>query len=287
MQTPLKAEPNPGPSIADGRAARPQAPGSQPPAPARPPLPASVLRGTWNPASGNSSDASPALGPLAAPQRLRLRKPRCGRCGTPTSLPGLPGRRAGSGCLPPGYRLRAPPVLPACCPAAAPPSPRPAPFPVMQPLRGRAAGAAACRPALPGPEHPPPPCGSPDPRPPARTRASPALRPRAASSRLQGRNPRESLRFLRVVALQRCVSAVWHSARSYRSTHTPPLLGFPYHPGHHTARRSAPCAFQQALISCLFSVFLSVPIPQPIPLLPSHLSHSKYSLDLSLSLLCK
>lgn len=123
------------PSI-DDAPPRPQprrpSPGTQLPAPARPPLPASVLRGTfWNPISGNCSDASPVLGPLA-PQRLRLRKPRCGCCGTPTSLPGLPGRCAGPGCLPPriwvpsapvratGYGLRAPPapspVLPAWLP---------------------------------------------------------------------------------------------------------------------------------------------------------------------------
>ena len=129
-------------------------PGTQLPAPARPPLPASVLRGTfWNPISGNSSDASPVLGPLA-PQRLRLRKPRCGCCGTPTSLPGLPGRCAGSGCLPPRYGVRATgsglPRLPAgCClpgcPAAAPPSPRPAPFPVMQPLRCRRLSSSPSR----------------------------------------------------------------------------------------------------------------------------------------------
>lgn len=81
------------PSI-DDAPPRPQprrpSPGTQLPAPARPPLPASVVRGTfWNPISGNCSDASPVLGPLA-PQRLRLRKPRCGCCGTPTSLPRAP-----------------------------------------------------------------------------------------------------------------------------------------------------------------------------------------------------
>ena len=95
--------------------------------------------------------------------------------------------------------------------------------------------------------------------------------------------PRESLRlFLSldgcVVALQCCVSAVWHSARSYTSTHTPPLLGFPSRSGHHRALRRAPCAFSRLSLA-LFSAWscLSVPIPRPIALLPSHLSHLVFS----------
>lgn len=156
------------PRPAHSRAARPQAPSSQPPPAllsppqffvepsgilfletARTPLQfwaPSLLRGC-----GSESRAVAVAGPLRP---------------SPGSLEGAPDLgafRPGSGCLPPRYGLRATgsglPRLPArCClpgcPAAAPPSPRPAPFPVMQPLRGRAAGAAACRPALPGPEHP-------------------------------------------------------------------------------------------------------------------------------------
>lgn len=171
MQTPLKAEPNPGPSIADARAARPQAPGSQPP-PAllsppqflvepgillletpRTPLqswaPSLLLRGC-----GSESRAVAVAGPLRPSPGSREGAPALGafRPGTGSGLPR---------CCPPG------------CRAAAPPSPRPAPLPVMQPLRGRAAGATACRPALPGPEHPPPPCGSPGPPPPQRGRGLP------------------------------------------------------------------------------------------------------------------